>query len=213
MRVSKEMINGLKAVIPGGISIGDFDAVTGIGMQESERVLDGFVGCGAGTREDNSYFFEESDRVRLAVLMLEAGAPVESVSESLHWRDFEGMTAEILASRDFAVVRNMMLKDPRMEIDVVGIRLGVAVLVDCKHWRRYSTSALATAVKKQVERTRQYVAKTPGAVAVPVIVTLFQDRVSFIRRVPIVPVSKLPSFIDEFYGNLDQMESIGTDLT
>ena len=45
---------------------------------------------------------------------------------SLDWKDFEGLTAEILNSKDFAVIKNMILTKPRMEIDVVGIRLGVA---------------------------------------------------------------------------------------
>lgn len=105
----------------------------------------------------------------------------------------------------------MILTKPRMEIDVVGIRLGVAILIDCKHWKKYSASSLTTAVKKQVERTKQYVAKTQGAIAVPVIVTLYQDKVSFIERVPIVPIFQLSSFIDEFYGNIDQMKTIEKD--
>ena len=46
--------------------------------------------------------------------------------------------------------------------------------------------------------------------AVPVIVTLYQDKIDFIDRVPIVPIFQFSSFVDEFYGNLDQMNSIGT---
>jgi hypothetical protein len=121
------------------------------------------------------------------------------------------LTAEILSEKNFAVIKNMMLTKPRMEIDVVGIRLGIAILIDCKHWKRYSTSALSTAVKKQIERTKKYVEKTPGAMAVPVIVTLYQDKINFIKNVPIVPIFQFDSFIDEFYGNIDQMNTIGTD--
>ena len=62
-----------------------------------------------------------------------------------HWigGDFEGLTAEILTEKNFAVIKNMMLTKPRMEIDVVGIRLGIAILIDCKHWKRYSPSSLS----------------------------------------------------------------------
>jgi hypothetical protein len=98
-----------------------------------------------------------------------------------------------------------------MEIDVIGVRLGIAILIDCKHWKRYSTSSLTTAVKKQIERTKHYVAKTPGAIAVPVIVTLYQDKINFIESVPIVPIFQFSSFIDEFYGNIDQMKTIEKD--
>ena len=54
-------------------------------------------------------------------------------------------------------------------------------------------------------------AKTQGAIAVPVIVTLYQDKVDFIENVPIVPIFQFRSFIDEFYGNIDQMKTIEKD--
>ena len=94
------------------------------------------------------------------------------------------------------------------QIDVVGIRLGVAILIDCKHWNKYSISSLNSAVSKQIERTKMYVEKTPGSIGVPVIVTLSQDKINFIENVPIVPITKFSSFIDEFYGHLDEMETI-----
>ncbi|RMW34128.1 MAG: hypothetical protein EA439_02550, partial [Nitrosopumilus sp.] len=139
------------------------------------------------------------------------GFPIDEIAIALDWKDFEGLTAEILSSKNFAVMKNMMLTKPRMEIDVVGIRLGVAILIDCKHWKRYSMSSLSDVVKKQIERTRQYVAKTEGAIAVPVIVTLYQDKVDFIENVPIVPIFQFSSFVDEFYGNIDQMKTIEKD--
>ena len=43
--------------------------------------------------------------------------------------------------------------------------------------------------------------------AVPIIVTLYQDKIDFIQNVPIVPIFQFSSFIDDFYGNLDQMNS------
>ena len=96
-----------------------------------------------------------------------------------------------------------------MEIDVVGIKLGIAILIDCKHWKRMSKSALNDIVDKQTERVKSYVKKTESMSAVPVIVTLHQEKVSFVNQVPIVPIIQLSSFLDEFYGNLDKMKSIG----
>ena len=95
-----------------------------------------------------------------------------------------------------------------MEIDVVGIKMGIAMLIDCKHWKKNSSSALQNVVLKQVERTKHYVAKTQGSIAVPVIVTLYQDRIDFINKVPIVPIFQFASFVDEFYGNLDDMKQV-----
>jgi len=205
------MIVGLQGIIPGGISVEDFSAVTKINVTDSEKILDEFIKNNIGTKQDNSYYFADGDKLKIAVAFLEKGFPVDEVSVALDWRDFEGLTAAILTSKDFAVIKNMVLTKPRMEVDVTGIRLGVAILIDCKHWKRYSISSLTTAVKKQIERTKQYVSKTSGAIAVPVIVTLYQDKVDFIENVPIVPIFQFSSFIDDFYGNLDQMKTIETD--
>ena len=211
MKVNQNMIVGLHAIIPGGVSVDDFSAVTKIHPNESQIILDEFVKNDIGLKKDNFYYFEVSDKLKIAVALLEKGFPIDDISIALDWRDFEGLTAEILSSKDFAVIKNMMLTKPRMEIDVVGIKLGIAILIDCKHWKRYSTSSLTSAVKKQIERTKKYVEKTQGAIAVPVIVTLYQDKVDFIENVPIVPIFQFSSFIDEFYGNIDQMKTIGKD--
>ncbi len=198
----------MAGIITGGISVQDFAAVTKTSLADSAVILDGLVKNQTGTKEKGSYYFKDGDRLEIAISLLEGGALIDDVSVALDWRDFEGLAARVLAEKNFAVIKNMMLKKPRMEIDVVGIRLGIAILIDCKHWKRYSVSALSATVKKQIERTKQYVAKTPGAIAVPVIVTLYRDRVDFIDNVPIVPIFQFASFIDEFYGNLDQMRTI-----
>ena len=205
------MISGLHGIIVGGVSAADFNAVTGINIVDSETILRDLAQSGIGTRQNNMYHFQDGDKLQIATLLLENGSPIDEIAAVLNWRDFEGLTGKIMSSKNFAVIKNMMLTKPRMEIDVVGIRMGIAVLIDCKHWKRYSPSSLSSAVKKQIQRTVQYVAKTQGAMAVPVIVTLYQDRINFIENVPIVPILQFSSFIDEFYGNLDQVKIIKRD--
>ena len=100
------------------------------------------------------------------------------------------------------------MKKPTMEIDVVGIRLDTAVLIDCKHWKRMSNSALEEIVQKQIERVKHYVSITDEIMAAPVIVTLYQEGVKLINKVPIVPIMQFSSFIDEFYGNLDNIRIV-----
>jgi len=211
LKIHPKMIIGLSGIIQGGVSVEDFSAVTKLNLVDSKIILEYFVKNGIGLKQNNSYYFEDGDKLKIAVGLLEKGYPMDEISIVLDWKDFEGLTGEILSSKNFAVIKNMILTKPRMEIDVIGIRLGIAILIDCKHWKRYSVSALRTAVKKQIERTKHYVEKTPGAMAVPVIVTLYQDRINFIENVPIVPIFQFPSFIEEFYGNIDQMKTIGTD--
>ncbi|MGH1522321.1 MAG: hypothetical protein ACRBB2_08250 [Nitrosopumilus sp.] len=211
LRNHPKMIIGLSGIIPGGISVEDFSVVTKMNIVDSEHFLDDLLKNNVGTKQNDLYFFENGDKLKFAIFLLEQGSPIDEISSALDWKDFEGLAAEILHSKDFGVIRNLILTKPRMEIDVVGIRLGYALLIDCKHWNRYSVSSLTTAAKKQTERAKQYVAKTPGAIAAPVIVTLHQDKINFIGNVPIVPIFQFSSFVDEFYGNLDQMKTIETD--
>ncbi|WP_179366031.1 hypothetical protein [Nitrosarchaeum sp. AC2] len=210
MKFNQIILSGLKGIIPGGISVEDFSVVIKSNIVDSQNILDGYVKYGIGKKQNDMYYFEDGDKLKAAIQLIKNGGPLDEISVLLDWKDFEGLVAEILFSKNFAIIKNLILTKPRMEIDVIGIRLGVAMLIDCKHWKRYSSSALSSAVKKQIERTKHYISKTPGAMAVPVIVTLYQDKIDFIDRVPIVPVFQFSSFIDEFYGNLDQMNTLET---
>ena len=202
------IVNGISGIIPGGISIMDFAIVSKTDQITAQKILNELIKNDIGKKEDELFNFSEGDRLKTAILALEKGASIDEVAEKISWRDFEGLVAEILESKDFAAMRNFMLKDPRMEIDVVGVKLGVALLIDCKHWKRTTSSALRTIVQKQIERTKHYVASTEGAMAIPVIVTLYQDEIDFINKVPIVPIFQFSSFVDEFYGNLDDMKQV-----
>lgn len=204
----KPYVQGLDGIIPGGISIKDFSIVAKTDQITARKILDELIKNGIGSKNDNLFNFDSGDRLKFALLILEKGATIDEVAEHIDWKDFEGLVAEILESKGFGTIRNMILTKPRMEIDVVGIKIGVAVLIDCKHWKRTSTSAIQTAVKKQIERTKKYVSQTPGAMAVPAIVTLYEEEISFVDKVPIVPIQKFSSFVDEFYGNLDEIETI-----
>jgi hypothetical protein len=52
------------------------------------------------------------------------------------------------------------------------------------------------------------VSNTDEVVAAPVIVTLYQEETKFVSKVPIVPIIQFSSFIDEFYGNLEEIRTI-----
>ena len=133
LKIHPKIIVGLQGIISGGISVEDFSAVTKINVMDSETILDEFTKNNIGTKQDNSYYFEDCDKLKIVVALLQNGFPIDEISVALDWKDFEGLTAAILASKDFAVIKNMILTKPRMEIDVIGIRLGIAILIDCKH--------------------------------------------------------------------------------
>ena len=81
-------------------------------------------------------------KLRSALFDIQGGVPIDQVANNVHWKDFEGLVAEILVSKHFEVLRNFRMKKPTMEIDVIGKRLDVTMLIDCKHWKRMSHSNL-----------------------------------------------------------------------
>jgi len=198
----------MDGIITGGVTVKDFATVGNVEQNVARRMLDDLAKNEIGVFDGDIMEFSDGDRLKAAMMMIQRGSQIDEVAQHLSWQDFEGLAAQILEMKDFAVIRNHIMTKPRMEIDVVGTKLGVAMLVDCKHWKRHSASALEDVVQKQIERTKQYVARTSGAVAAPVIVTLYQDKMSFINKVPIVPIFQFSSFIDEFYGNLEDIETI-----
>ena len=205
----KLIIKGIRGIISGGISELDFSTASELDDFSAKELLRIFVQNGIGEFDENTVKFQNSDKIHASVFAITNGASIEDVSEFLSWQDFEELVSRILDENGFQVQKNLMLTKPRMEIDVVGIKLGIAILIDCKHWKRMSKSALNDIVDKQTERVKSYVKKTESMSAVPVIVTLHQEKVSFVNQVPIVPIIQLSSFLDEFYGNLDKMKSIG----
>ena len=202
------MMKCMRAIIPGEISDIDFSSVANIDRITAKEIISSLVQNGIGTWNDQLVTFTEGDKLKAAFLAITKGSPIEEVSEYLNWRDFEALVSKILDENDFQVEQNVILTKPRMEIDVIGIKLNIAILIDCKHWKRMSNSALIEIVKKQVNRVKRYASKLTGIMVVPVIVTLHQEEIIFVNKVPIVPIMQLSSFLDELYGNLDQMKVI-----
>lgn len=201
------LVKGIQGIIPGGLSVKDFSMATQTGEDLAREILDNFMQNGIGRYEEEQIHFDESDRLKTSILAISMGAPIDEVSRLLNWQDFESLAAEILEKQEFETVKNVILTKPRIQIDVVGVKSDVAILVDCKHWKNMTQSSLQTAVKKQIERTKQYLAKEDVRAAIPAIVTLYQHDLQFIDRVPIIPIHQLDSFCDEFYGNLEKLQS------
>ena len=204
----KLVVKGINGILEGGVSITDFSIVSELDEISAKELLYTLVQNGIGTWNDDLVDFDiPNDRLQTALFAINLGATIEDVSEYLTWRDFESLTGLILEEKDFDVTKNLILTKPRMEIDVIGKKMDIALLIDCKHWKTMSKSALDEIVKKQIERVKRYVADENMS-ALPVIVTLHQEEIQFVDNVPIVPIMKLSSFLDEFVGNLDSLTSI-----
>ena len=204
----KLIIRGIRAIIPGGVSEHDFSVASEMDEFSAKELLQIFLQNGIGVLDQNIVDFQNSDRIKASIFAIRNGATIEDVSEFLSWQNFEELVSRVLDENGFIVQKNLILTKPRMEIDVVGVKLGISILIDCKHWKRMTQSALNDIVNKQVERVKRYVEKTESTSAIPVIVTLHQEKVNFVNKVPIIPVMHLSSFLDDFYGNLDKMKTI-----
>ena len=203
----KLVVKGINGVIEGGVSVSDFSVICELDEITAKELLYTLVQNGIGVLNDDLVDFDiPNDRLQTALFAINLGATVEEVSEYLTWRDFESLTGLILEQKDFEVTKNLILTKPRMEIDVIGKKMDIALLIDCKHWKNMSKFALDEIVKKQIERVKRYVSDK-NISSLPVIVTLHQE-IQFIDNVPIVPIMKLSSFLDEFVGNLDSLKSI-----
>ena len=204
----KQVVKGINGILEGGVSVTDFSIVTELDEISAKELLYTLVQNGIGTWNDDLVDFDiPNDRLQTALFAIKLGADIEDVSEYLTWRDFEFITGLILEEKDFDVTKNLILTKPRMEIDVIGKKMDIVLLIDCKHWKNLNKSALDEIVKKQIERVKRYVA-AENMSALPVIVTLHQEEIQFVENVPIVPIMKLSSFLDEFVGNLDSLASI-----
>lgn len=204
----KLVVKGINGIIEGGVSVTDFSVICELDEINAKELLYTLVQNGIGTLNDDVVDFDiPNDRLQTALFAINLGADLEDVSEYLNWKDFESLTGFILEEKDFEVTKNLILTKPRMEIDVIGKKMDIALLIDCKHWKNMSKSALDEIVKKQIERVKHFVS-TENMSALPVIVTLHQETIQFVGNVPIVPVMKLSSFLDEFVGNLDSLKSV-----
>src|SRR5579872_2140345 len=201
------LVKGIPGIIPGGLSVKDFGMATSTSEDMAKMILDNFMQNGIGRYEEGQVQFADADRLKTSILAISMGAPIEEISRLLDWQDFESLAAEVLEKRDFDTTKNVILRNPRMQIDVIGIKSDIAILIDCKHWNNMTQSALQEAVRKQVIRTKQFVSKHKVRGAIPAIVTLYQHSVQFIDKVPIIPIHQLDSFCDEFYGNLEEIQS------
>ena len=209
------LAKAVRAVSPQEITLEEFQYKSGIVSRTTAKdVLEYIVnnGIGSSTSNRSQYLFSKADKMKLAMLALQRGCDIESISKSVSWKDFEALASEILSLCGYRTRTNIRLSKPsRIEIDVIGVSQKLAIVADCKHWRRYSISSISSYAEKQTQRTR-ILFKAKGrtkqgyiARAIPIILTLYSMDVEFIDGVPIVPISKFKSFIEDVSLHLSEI--------
>lgn len=212
------LAKAIPSLYPQEITLEEFQVKSGfVSRTTAKDVLEYVVNNGIGipTSTRNHYLFSKADRMKLAILALQRGCDIESISKSISWRDFEALTSEILGLYGYLTKTNIRLSKPtRIEVDVIGINNKLAIVADCKHWKRYSLSSISSYAEKQIERTKilfrakRRTKQDKISHAVPIILTLYSMDVEFINGVPIVPISKFKSFIEDVSLYLSEIQVI-----
>ena len=151
--------------------------------------------------KNNFICFSQSDKIKIAILAIKSGGDILSCSKNLTWRDFESFVSVLLSMFGYNVKSNVYLTKPRVQLDVIGIENNFAITIDCKHWKYNNKTALSEYADKQIYRTRLFLNKNVKIKsALPVIVTLFPVAYMTARGVPIVSITTLESFLDNFHS-------------
>jgi Holliday junction resolvase len=125
---------------------------------------------------------------------------LERVSKGAVWQNFEVLVGFIFEANDFQVIINKVktFNKKRRQYDVIAKKNDITYLIECKKWagNRYRLSALKKAIEKHKERTEFYSNLTEEN-SIPVIVTFIEEDIKFYEDMPIIPISRLNSFINE----------------
>jgi len=133
---------------------------------------------------------------------------LEDIAKGLDWRSFEELVFNLLSSFGFQVKKNLVIKKPRREIDLIAEKEKYLLAVDCKSWkRRIYSSRFYKVVEAQIDRSKILSKIYKNKEVYPVILSIYEIELKIIKGVPIVPISKLKGFLMEFDGYKDQLIS------
>jgi len=140
------------------------------------------------------------NKLSIALIAINKGVNVIDISSKLNWHDFELFSSELLKYHGYTVYTNFRLKNPKREIDIIGIKSQKALLIDCKHWKKKSITGLKQIVEKQKNRSKLFIQKSNLKVqnVFPIVLTFLPNGNSIINGVPIISINKLNSFLLDF---------------
>ena len=136
--------------------------------------------------------------VLAALSRIRAGQDAELVSRGLTWEEFEDFCAEAMTAAGYSVRRNVMLRKPRRQLDLLAESPTMGLSVDCKHWKRgVGVISLERLALAQIERTRQYKLRldSPDVPLLPMLLTMVDNITRVVAGVPVVPVFGLKDFL------------------
>ena len=204
-------------------------------LREAVRVTDEAYNTYMTHLVSNDLIEEESgnitaslnQRLELAIKAVQAGGDLERVSRALGWLEFEEIVARIFEENGYDVKRRFRFQADgrRWEIDILATRRPLIVCAECKHWAKGLGSTTARRIAEthleKVEtlsrsvgglRERMGIDSWGQATMIPMTLSLQPARERIYRRIPVVSVYGLPSFLSEFEAQMDWLASFTVDL-
>ena len=115
------LAKAIPSLSPQEITLEEFQANSGIVSRTTAKDILKYIvnsGIGIPTSTPNHYLFSKADKMKLAMIALQKGCDIESISKSISWRDFEALTSEILGLYGYLTKTNIRLSKPsRIEIE------------------------------------------------------------------------------------------------
>ena len=137
--------------------------------------------------------------VSAALALTRLGADLDRIARSLTWDEFEEYCASAISAAGYSVRKNVRLRKPTRQIDIIAESPSLVLSIDCKHWRRSAGGAsLGAPALAQAERTKVYAeSRRPIDVRafLPVLLTMVDNQVRVVEGIPIVPLHALRGFL------------------
>ena len=153
---------------------------------------------------------KSSQRMMLAHQLIQEGHDPQRVSRLLVWQEFEEFVERAIIESGYRAIRHFVFKSRvgRREIDILAWNDVWILAIDCKHWAtRLVHSRMRNSANAQLARTRALAGKTDllrkcgiknmELPLVAIILVLGEPCDRVIQGVPIVPLVKFPSFLQE----------------
>ncbi|MFH2111334.1 MAG: hypothetical protein ABIJ47_08765 [Candidatus Bathyarchaeota archaeon] len=216
-QILKAILNGTQ---PGPVALDTLKEKLNITGEALEDALNNLQEEGLVTVSGDALELTRDNRLGLAVKAIELGADFQAVSRSLGWLEFEELAAHVFEMNGYSVHRRFRFQAEgrRWEMDVLALRSPYIVCAECKHWTKgIGNSTARGIIETHLEKTEvfsrhlHHMAKKVrahrwgNATVVPLALTMAPTDMNIYRRVPSVSILALPSFLDEFGGQLERL--------
>jgi len=186
--------------IPRSKSVPEFQKLCGITSFITVIELLNFLASkGIGKISSTNLTFSQTDKLNLLLFLLQNGCDTRFLSSKLDWKDFESFTRIILEQSNYYCKKNIHLRKPRFQIDIIGRSLNTALIVDCKDWKDIPTQKRIECAYQQRRRTEAYMKIDKNIkVGIPIVVTLNDPIHRFVERVPFIAINRLQAFLKDY---------------